>query len=41
MQIKRWQKFIYNLGHIPRNIRVCLSLIDMAAPYINLYKIEN
>lgn len=23
-------------GHVPRNMRVCLSLIDLAAPYINV-----
>lgn len=24
-------------GHIPRNMRVALNMIDIAAPYINLY----
>jgi len=23
-------------GHVPRNMRVCLSLIDLAAPYVNV-----
>jgi len=25
-------------GHVPRNMRICLSLIDLAAPYINVRK---
>lgn len=23
-------------GHIPRNVRICLSTIDLAAPYVNI-----
>jgi len=27
-------------GHIPRNVRVSLSLIDLAAPYINIRSVS-
>lgn len=27
-------------GHVPRNMRICLSLIDLAAPYVNVRKAE-
>jgi len=32
---------VYKLikGHVSRNIRICLSIIDLAAPYINLFKV--
>ena len=32
MLIKRWYFFL--LGHIPRNMRVSLNMIDLAGPYI-------
>jgi len=28
-------------GHVPRNMRICLSLIDLAAPYINVKSVEH
>jgi len=28
-------------GHVPRNMRICLSLIDLAAPYVNIKKIDH
>jgi len=27
-------------GHVPRNMRICLSLIDLAAPYVNIREAE-
>jgi len=27
-------------GHIPRNVRICLSLIDLAAPYVNMRSVS-
>lgn len=27
-------------GHVPRNLRICLSLIDLAAPYVHIRKSE-
>jgi len=27
-------------GHVPRNMRICLSLIDLAAPYVNVKNVN-
>jgi len=27
-------------GHIPRNMRIVMSMLDLAAPYVNVYHAE-